>query len=144
MFLPYKYKLPGIILIIAGTIMTILFFTIDFKFEIPVLAIVSSYMETKFFAIFKTNFTDELIILTLLTGLALVTFSEEKNEKELHISVRGRAAAKTAVINTIFMAFSVVFIYGTGFMSVMIADIFLPFVIYIVIFNLMKRKSLLK
>jgi len=144
MLLPNKYKLPGIIIIVAGVIMTILFFTIDFRFEVPVLAIISSYMETKFFAVFTTNFADELIILTLLTGLALVSFSQEQNETELLKTFRIKAVTKTAVINTIFMAFSVVFIYGTGFMSVMIADIFLPFVIYIVTFNLMKGRKLHK
>jgi amino acid transporter len=138
--LSYKFRLPGFILIAAGIIMTILFFTIDFRIEIPVLAIVSSYMETKFFAIFKTNFADELIILTLLAGLSLVAFSEEKDENEMHPLLRSRAFAKTALINTVFMAISVIFIYGTGFMSVMIADIFLPFVIYLVVFNSPKRR----
>ncbi len=138
--LPYKYKLPGFILISAGIIMTILFFTVDFRIEIPVLAIVSSYMETKFFALFKTNFADELIILTLLAGLSLTAFSEEKTENEIYSSFRSRAFARTALINTIFMAFSVIFIYGAGFMSVMIADIFLPFVIYLFVFNSLKKR----
>lgn len=138
--LPYKYKLPGLILVSAGIIMTVLFFTVDFRIEIPVLAIVSSYMETKFFALFKTNFADELIMLTLLAGLALIAFSEEKTENKRYASIRNRALGKTALINTIFMAFSVIFIFGAGFMSVMIADIFLPFVIYLFVFNSLKRR----
>jgi hypothetical protein len=142
MLLKYKFRLPGIILVIAGSIMTVLFFTINFRIEIPVFAIVSSYMETRLFVTFKTNFADELIILALLSGLVLIAFSEEKNEKELPQELRTKAVARTAVINTVFMIFSVVFIYGTGFMSVMIADIFLPFVIYIITFNMMKGKKI--
>jgi hypothetical protein len=138
--LSYKYKLPGIILFSAGIIMTILFFTLDFRIEIPVLALVSSYMETKFFVLFKTNFADELIILTLLAGLSLVAFSEEKTENEMYTALRSRSFAKTAVINTLFMAFSVIFIYGAGFMSIIIADIFLPFITYLILFNSMKRR----
>ena len=59
-----KFKIPGYVLIILGFVLTYLYFVVNIRIEIPVLAIVSSFTETKFFTIYKTNVADEFIILT--------------------------------------------------------------------------------
>jgi hypothetical protein len=80
--LPYKFKTPGYSLIIAGFVLTYLYFVVNIRIEIPVLAIVSSFTETKFFTVYKTNIADELIILLLIAGFCMVVFSNEKNETD--------------------------------------------------------------
>ncbi len=142
MLLPFKYKMPGYILIFIGMILSILFFTINFRFQIPVLVLVSSYMETRFFTIFNTNFADELIFISLLTGFSLVVFSREKNEKDFYNSLRLRALVKTVITNTVFMIFSVLFIFGSAFMGIIVLNIFLPFIVYLVFFNFMRRREI--
>ena len=142
MLLPFKYKMPGYILIFIGLILSILFFTINFRFQIPVLVLVSSYMETRFFTIFNTNFADELIFISLLTGFSLVAFSREKSEKDFYNSLRLRALVKTVITNTVFMIFSVLFIFGSAFMGIIVLNIFLPFIVYLVFFNFMRRREI--
>ena len=45
--LSHKFKIPGYILIILGFVLTYLYFVVNIRIEIPVLAIVSSFTETK-------------------------------------------------------------------------------------------------
>lgn len=65
MLFPNKFKIPGLILLIAGTVLAILYFSINLRFELPVFAVVSSFMETKLFTTFSTNFADELTMILL-------------------------------------------------------------------------------
>jgi hypothetical protein len=141
MLLSFRYKIPGYILIITGLILTTLYFTIDFRFEFPVFALFSSYMETRFLTFFRTNFADELIMLTLISGFSLVAFSREKNEQHFFSSIRYKAMSKTAVLNTSFLVLSILFIYGSGFAGIVLINIFSPFIIYLVLFNFMKIKE---
>lgn len=139
--LPFKFKLPGYILILTGIVFSILYFTVKFRFEIPVFAVASSYLKTKYFTTFSTNFSDELICLLLLAGFSLVVFSREKTETALVQKIRIKALSGAVLADLAFLLFSVLFIYGSGFLVAIILNLFLPFVLYIVIFNLMKIKA---
>ena len=141
MLLSFKFKIPGFILIFIGLILTILYFSVEFRFEMPVLAVFSSYVETRFLTTFSTNFADELILLILLAGFSLVVFSKEKKGFDFFQSLRIKALVKTAIINVAFLIFSVMFIYGNGFIMVLILNMFFPFILYLVIFNFMKFKK---
>ena len=133
--LPYKYKLPGYILIATGLMAAILFFSINFRFEIPVFAVVSSYMETRVFTTFRTNITDEVILLILLVGFILVACSGEKDEYKIDKSIRIKALGKTVIVNSLFLVFSIVFIYGSAFLMMSVANLFSPFILYLIFFN---------
>ncbi len=142
--IPYRYKTAGAVMTAAGFIMAILYFTADFRFELPVFAVFSSYAETRFLTTFSTNFADELILLTLLAGLLLMVFSREKAEDESFRELRFRAAVHAVLINSGILVFSLLFIYGGGFAGVLIANMYTPFVLYIFIFHRLKssgRKS---
>jgi len=144
MLLPYRFKTPGFILILIGLILTVFYFTSDFRFELPVFAIFSSYFETKYLTTFRTNFSDELILLTLLTGFFMASFSREKVEDTILQNIRRRALAKSVFINTLILIFSILFIYGSGFMGILILNIYIPFLIYLPLFYFMKLKELKK
>jgi uncharacterized Tic20 family protein len=90
----------------------------------PVFAIFSVFLETKFFAIFRTNIADELILLTLLAGLGLIIFSKEKNETEELDLLRLKALAKAGISNLIFLFVSVLFIYVSVFIAILVINIF--------------------
>jgi hypothetical protein len=141
MLLSYKFKLPGLVLIFAGTVLTFFYFGLDFRFEIPVLALFSSFMETRFFTIFRTNFADELIMLLFLSGLFLLAFSADKHELDSYKSLRIKALIKTVVADSIFIILSLLFVYGSGFLAVAIMNFFLPFILYLVIFNILKKRA---
>ncbi|HPR27019.1 MAG TPA: hypothetical protein PLG29_11695 [Lentimicrobium sp.] len=134
LLLPYRWKLPGMILSSAGVLLAVLFTWFDFRLKIPVFAVYSAFLETKMFVTFRTNFSDELTLLTLLTGLALVAFSKEKNEQQGFDLIRLKAMFRAAMVNTAFLFLSVLFIYGSGFMAVLVANLFSFFVLYLLFF----------
>lgn len=142
MLLSNKFRIPGYILIITGIVFAVLYFTVKFRFEVPVFALVSSYLKTKYFTTFSTNFTDESIYLLLLTGLTLVVFSEEKHEKDIFKVLRYKALVRTVIADIAFLAISVIFIYGSGFLVMVMINVFLPFIFYLLFFNFMKIKEL--
>ena len=106
----------------------------------PVFAVYSSFLETKMFVTFRTQFADELILLLLITGLALIVFSREKTETEELIKLRADALVKSILINTLLLILSIVFIYGSGFIYVLVFNLFSIFIIYLVFFYLLRRK----
>jgi amino acid transporter len=138
--LSFKWKIAGYALLLMGAVMAILFFLTDFRFEFPIFAIFSSYMETRFFTFFSTNFADELIMMVLLCGFAFVSFSKEKKESDHLKTARMNAIRKTAIVNTVFLIFSILFVYGSGFIAVLIVNMFMPFIIYLILFNTIKNK----
>ncbi|NMC38391.1 MAG: hypothetical protein GYA41_08725 [Bacteroidales bacterium] len=138
--LPYKWKIVGYCIAAASAITAVFYFAAGFRFEMPVFAIVSSYKETKFLTSFSTNFADEAMMLGFISGFALIAFSKERKELDIYRDKRISALIKTAVINTLFLIFSVLFIYGSGFMGIVILNLVLPFVIYIVLFNALKDR----
>ena len=132
--LSYRWKLPGIILTSAGVLLAVLFTWFDFRLKIPVFAVYSAFLETKMFVVFRTNFSDELTMLTLLTGLALIAFSKEKTEMEGFDLIRMKAIFRAAMVNTAFLFLSLLFIYGSGFMAVLVVNLFSFFVFYLLFF----------
>lgn len=135
-----KFKITGLILVIAGLVLLILYFSINLRFEIPVFAVVSSFMETKLFTTFSTNFADELTMILLFSGLFILATSEEKDENEQVKASRQKAVKTALIINSAILAFAILFIYGSGFMAVIIANPFMPFIIYLILFSFLKRK----
>ncbi|MBK9356253.1 MAG: hypothetical protein IPN08_02500 [Bacteroidales bacterium] len=132
--LSFHWKIVGFILLLAGIFLAILFFMFDFRFTIPVFAVYSAFFETKVFTIIRTNFADELTMLTLMAGLALVAFSKERKEDAEFNIFRIKALYKAITINTIILLASVIFIFGSGFMAVMVVNIFLTLILYLVFY----------
>jgi len=138
--LPYKCKIPGYALLIAGAVMTYLYFVVNIRLELPVPAIISSFAETKFFTSYKTNVADELLIILLITGFSLIVFSKEKNETGQLRELRIRSLIRTALTDIFIILFATLFVYGSGFMAIIIMNLFLPFIIYLIFFNVAKMK----
>jgi len=148
--LPHKYRKLGLLILLAGIIVTILYLYNDFRFKIPVFALVSSFLKTKYLTVFSTNFSDELAMVLLLAGLFLIAFSKEKNEdllddisvKELSV-IRCCVMIKAVLINTLILLFSVLFLYGKVFIYILIINMFSSLMIYIILFNVKLKKSAL-
>ena len=69
LLLPYRWKLAGIILLLAGTVSAIFYIWFDFRLKMPVFAVYSSFLETKLFSAFRTNFSEELTLMLLIMWL---------------------------------------------------------------------------
>ena len=139
--LPFKYKLIGLIFIVCASCLTGLYFYYGIRIEIPVFALFSSYLETKFFTFFKTNFIEEIIMLLFLAGFSFIVFSKEKNEKKWLTNIRIRALGNTIKIFVGCITISILFIYGSAFITVLTLNMVLPFVIYIIVFYSLKSNT---
>jgi hypothetical protein len=128
------------ILTITGVFFTVLYVWFGFSFKMPVFAVFSSFIETRMFVTFRTNFADELIILLCLAGFFLMMFSKEKNEKEYFDSLRLKAFAKTIILNTILLFLSCLFVYGYGFIIALVLNCFSIFIFYLIFFYFLKYK----
>jgi hypothetical protein len=133
-FLPFKYKITGLILVFIAALLTSLYFLFEIRIEMPVLALVSSYFETSFFTSFKTNVVEELIIILFLTGFSFMVFSKEKNEKPWVQNIRIKSMIYTIVVYLIWLIITTFFVYGSAYVTVLIVNIVLPFIIYLLIF----------
>jgi len=136
--LSYRWKIPGYILLVCAGILAILYFKFNFRFEMPVIALISAYKETRLFSVFSTNFADETIMLAFLSGLALIAFSREKKEQNIYKKLRINALITTAQVSTAILLLSILFIYGSAFMAIVVLNLFLPLVLYLIIFNVKK------
>jgi len=141
LLLPYQWKFVGIFLSVLGSIFAVLYIWFDFNFKMPVFAVYSAFLETKMFATFHTNFADELILLLLLAGLSLIVFSKEKNEIEIPANKRLDAMFKAIRLNVVILFLSILFIFGSGFIVVLVFNLFSVFIFYLVFFYLFDRKK---
>lgn len=139
LLLPYPWKYAGILLTFCGSVMAILYFCLDFRFKMPVFAIFSAFLETKMFVTFQTNFADELILILLVTGISLVVFSKEKNEMEIPYNKRSDAMFKAILANNILLLLSILFVFGSGFIVVLVFNLISVSVLYLLFFYLPDR-----
>jgi len=145
LLLPFPFKLAGIFLALCGLVFAVLYVWFDFRFTIPVFAVFSSFVETKVFATFRTNFADELTMLLLVAGLGLIVFSKDKNETEnltlIRSKIRSKAMANAGIANIFFLLFSILFVYGSGFIAILVINLFSFFIFYLVFYHFLKRKQ---
>jgi hypothetical protein len=103
-------------------------------FEGKVYAIVSAYVDTRYFAIIQTNLLDEIAAVGIISGLCLVCFSKEKNESEQLLSIRLKALV-LAIYSSVFLWILIYFLIYGYFIIVLLPLIFIVFLIlYKVIF----------
>jgi hypothetical protein len=142
LLLSFRWKLVGILLSILGVMLSIAYIWFDYRFKIPVFAVYSVFLETKTLEVFRTNFADELIMLLLISGLGLIIFSKEKKEVDGLDQFRLIAFAKALIANIVLLLFSVLFIYGSAFMALLVFNLLSFFVFYLIFFyvKLVNRK----
>jgi hypothetical protein len=143
--LPHRCRIAGWILFIPGLILSILRFYFGMKpasLEVKVFAIYSSYLNTKYFTFITNNISEEIAGLMLITGLFLMAFSKEKKDIEEQfeenqlLSIRFNSLLKAFYINYILTVLSILFIYGIGFITIMMLNLVSVFIIYLIIFKI--------
>jgi hypothetical protein len=134
----YRYKIPGLILILAGIGLTILYSVHRLAIQMPVFAIHSSYLVTKYFTVIRTNIFEEIIFLSYFAGFLLTAFSKEKTEREAYDNLRVKAWKGAILINTSLLIFCTLFVFGRGFIAVLILNLYSAFIFYHILFYLEK------
>lgn len=138
--IPYWFKWLGITLVVAGLIFTFLYDR-GVSIDAPVLAVISSFLRTRYFIVFNANITDELALASYLTGLILLSISKEKTESPHLSEFRSKALLSGIILNSIFILFSIVFLFGSSFIIALILNVFSFFIFYLISFYFFKIKS---
>jgi hypothetical protein len=137
---PYSLRWIGYILIVPGLALGYLWSFSGFKPEwlsIPVFAVYSSYIKTVTFNMTRTNLTDELAAVLLLTGALWLVCSKEKTESPEIDVLRYKAFFFSVLLNSCFLLFSILFIFGIGFINIMIINLFSQLAFYLLIFRIL-------
>jgi hypothetical protein len=140
MWLSHKWKLVGWNLVLLGSALGIIYLKFDFSLRLPVFAVFSSFLETRMFVSFKTNVSDDLILFLLVSGFGILLCSKEKDESELLDKIRVKAFMKAFLANTLLLLFTILFVFGAGFMGVLVINLFSFSLFYLLFFYLGKRK----
>lgn len=138
----FKAKIIGLALMALALLFAYLYFWGGKPevFNIKIFAIVTTYLETRYFVLSQTNILDELAAILLISGIALFSFSKEKNEKEHFESLRIKALINAMYVTIAFWLLSFLFIYG---MAIFIVS-FSVFIVFLIVYNLCFRYYLLK
>ncbi len=147
--LPRKYRFVGYLFLLIGFVSGFVRFYLGIKpdyLTLPVFAIYSEFIETKTFQFITNNISEEITALFCITGLFLIAFSKNKYEYESTQLIRLRALVYSIYFNTILLILSTMFVYGFGFITVLIVNIVSQLALFVLIFNLLliKDKSLQK
>ena len=140
---PYWCRLLGYFISISGILAACLLYVLNLKpafLNIKVFAVFSYYFDKKYFSVIENDVGEEIIIILILTGLFLISFSKLKIESDVSVLLRIKALLLSVYINTIFLLLSTLFIYGIGFLAITVFNCFSLFVINITIFAILLLK----
>ncbi len=140
LLLPNRFKRIGWLIFIPATLMGVyLVFAESDSLSInsTVFAIYADEFlgETRYFCFIKTNIVSTLVGTLYIIGGLLVGFSRERNEDEYISSLRLNALLWAVLVNYVLLLFMFVFVYGIGFINVMVYNMFTILVIFIARFN---------
>jgi len=141
--LPYKMRFIAVALLICAGISAYLYFyggRPEF-FNIKIFAIISVYLETRYFVIAQTNILDELAAILFLTSILTFSFSKLKSEKTEYNSLRINALICSIFITSVFGVLSVLLIYGMAVFLVSSSLFFFFLISYNVIFYYLVFKN---
>ena len=140
LLLPNRFKKVGWFILIPATVMGIVLIVLDYgtiKINSTVFAIYSDEIlgKTHYFSFVKTDIVSTLIGSLFIIGGLMVGFSKEKNEDEYISDLRLNSLIWAVLVNYLLLLFMFLFIYGLGFINVMVYNMFTVLIIFIAKFN---------
>lgn len=144
-FLPFFFKFIGAVFLLTGAVMAYYVLALNFKpdyLDSPVFAIYSAYVEKTIFGMTYTNLADELALVMPLIGLAFIAFSRHRKEAPEFEIIRRKALVTVFIINTVLLVILNLLVFGTGFIAILLLNLYAPLLIYLVVYQYyyLKRK----
>jgi len=136
LLLPNKLRIYGWIILLFGIVLGLIRFYFGIKLEflnIKVFAVYSKYFETNYFKVIENHVSEELTALLILVGLFFISFTKEKTENDFSSTLRYKSLILTFYINTALVFLSFLFVYGFGFINILVINVFSPFIIYVIL-----------
>jgi hypothetical protein len=146
---PHKFRIVGLFLLVLGLILGIVRFYYGIKpsfLDLKVFAIYSKFLETKYFEIISNHFTEEFGGILIIIGLLFIVFAKEKIEDKSIDSIRLQSLVISVYLNSIFILLSLLFIFGIGFVGVLIINMYSFLIIYLITFRIkiIRYKNIIK
>lgn len=140
--LPHRFRFAGYILILLSLGAAYLYFLGGRPafFEVPVLAIVTSYAETRWFVIAQTNALDELAFVFSLLGLLAILFSKQKHELPKISFLRMKAIVYGVLGTSLILILLYITVFGWPIFTVIASSFAFFLVVSIIIFRILLYK----
>lgn len=144
---PNHFKQIGWMILIPSAIIGFLelFGILKFKFldNVKMFAIYSDGVigDNAVFGYVKGNVSNELFGILCIIGFILVAFSKEKHEDEFIANIRMESLVWATYINYAILILCMLFFYSSGFLYVMIFNMFTILLFFIVRFYYLLHKS---
>jgi hypothetical protein len=143
---PNQFKRIGWILFVPSLVAGIIIYFLNI--QLP-------FLNTKVFAIYdpgffsektvmgviENNISDEILGILIIVGALLVACSKEKNEDEYIAKIRLESLLWATYVNYGLLLAAIVFVYGGGFYSVIIFNMFTLLIIFLIRFNYILYKN---
>lgn len=136
--LPYRVKRLGWIILLPSIFLGVM--VLYFEFVIPGFEIKIPYATT--FMSGKpimNNLTDELVSIIVIVSLALIAFSEEKEEDEWVSKVRLESLQWSVYANYILLILAILFVYDMHFFEALVYNMYTILILFILRFNYVLR-----
>jgi len=136
---PYRFKRIGWILLVPSAILGILYLFFGFEINFLDLKVFAIYSDEVFgdtvrFGFDRNNITDEISAILFIIGAIFVAFSKEKHEDEFIAKTRLESLVWAIYVNYIILIFCFLFFYISGFLYVMIFNMFTILIFFIIRF----------
>jgi hypothetical protein len=143
LLLPAFFRLPGFILLIAGSVFGIMRFWFDIKpkfLTMRVFAFYSEYLAEKYFRFVRDNMSEELVGVLLVLGAWMVAFSRDKDETEEKSALRIRAFYISAFLQMIFLVFCLLTTFGIAYIYMLMMYMVLPPASFFIVYRIMASR----
>lgn len=140
---PHKFKWISGVLFVLSLLVLVLYFMFaedeDSPLYLPVkvFAFVDSGFLTKsvFFGWTTNSITDEILMLVVLVSGIIYAFSKEKHEDEMVLAIRLHCLAWSTIANYSIILLCYSFIFGFGFLNILMVAMFSQLLIFIILFR---------
>ncbi len=145
--LPNRFKLIGWIMLIPSALLGFLLMLSDLESKLAINSKVFALYNDEIlgdknhFGIISTDITNTLVGVVFILGAMMVGFSKEKQEDEYIANLRLSSLMLAVWVNYVLLFLSFIFIYGMGFLHVMIYNMFTVLIIFIGRFNVILLKN---
>lgn len=137
LLLPYEYKKIGWFIFIPATLFSVILLLSDFsdfKINTKVFALYSQELmgQSQWMKIVQTNISHTIAGLGFIIGALLIAFSREQKEDEFIAQLRLSSLQWAVLLNYVLLLLSFLFIYGIGFLNVMLYNMFTVIILFII------------
>ena len=139
LLIPSRFKLFGLVILIPSLLLGI--WWRFFEFEIGFLTIKSNRVGASIFEGRQINFTDEIALIGIITGLLLIAFSREKQEDEFINRIRLESLQWAVLVNYVLLIIAAILVHGWSFIDVMMYNMLTVLIIFIVRFHLILQRN---